>query len=108
MLWAEYFGSFVVPPQDDIYFRQVVRLNAWAAVSAIWRPMASELVAPGLGALRTWTMRLVCVLKTKSSTRAPSGPRAWARTPLGPGSRSARVSSGTKTWSDFKKASLEK
>src|SRR2546430_9585060 len=32
---------------------QAVRANAWAAVSAICRPIARELVAPGLGSLRT-------------------------------------------------------
>src|SRR5207244_10090606 len=76
-------GSYVESPK------------AWLAVSAIMRPIASEDVAPGEGALRTWTMRLPWVLKTKSSTSDPSGPSACARTPLGPGSRSARVSSGT-------------
>src|SRR6266851_8536413 len=50
------------PPNPEFVY--AARPKDCAAVSAIWRPMARELVAPGEGALRTWTMRLVWVLKT--------------------------------------------
>ncbi len=68
--------------------------NAWSTRSAISPAMPSDEVAPGDGALRTWMTRR-SVLNTKSSTRLPSAASAWARTPDGPGSRSASVSSGT-------------
>src|SRR5439155_14213319 len=74
---------------DNFHAATFSRPKVSAAVSAIMRPIASDDVAPGDGALRTWTMRLPCVLKTKSSTSAPSGPSACARTPDGPGNRSA-------------------
>jgi hypothetical protein len=48
--------------------------------SATTRPMASEAVAAGDGALRTWSARSVSE-KAKSSSRAPSRPTAWARVP---------------------------
>ncbi len=56
--------------------------------------MASDEVAAGDGALRTDT---TCPrrLMRKSSTSDPSGSIACARMPLGPGSTSCTVSSGT-------------
>ena len=61
--------------------------------SAISRASASEEVAAGEGALRTWSARSVSET-TKSSIRLPSRPSAWARTPAGPGRTSSGVSSG--------------
>ena len=45
--------------------------------------IASDAVAPGEGALRTWTIRRLPP-RRKSSTSVPSGSIAWARTPDGP------------------------
>jgi STE24 endopeptidase len=61
--------------------------------SAITRAMASDDVAPGDGALRTWTTPSAS-WKTKSSSRVPSRPSACARIPDGPGRTSATSSSG--------------
>src|SRR5215207_2244146 len=62
--------------------------------SAIARAIASEEVAAGEGALRTWRARSVSD-KTKSSISAPSRPSACALTPVKPGSKSPARSSGT-------------
>src|SRR5437667_119907 len=70
------------------------RPNASVASSATWRPIASEAVAAGEGALRTWIASGPATMR-KSSTSEPSGLTAWARTPAPPRTRSAVVSSGT-------------
>jgi len=44
--------------------------------------------------------------KAKSSSSAPSGPTAWARTPLPPGTRSRASMGGTSRWRDRKQPSL--
>src|SRR5262245_24809101 len=62
--------------------------------SARYSAIASEDVAAGDGAFRTAVTRPRLEIR-KSSTSAPSRPRAWARTPDGPATRSALVSSGT-------------
>ena len=48
----------------------------WAMV---W-PILKDAVAAGEGALRTWIMRAASTIR-KSSTRRPSGVKAWALTP---------------------------
>ena len=68
---------------------------------AMTRPMASDAVAAGDGALTTCTTRASpsslpsLPAKAKSSSRVPSWRTAWARTPLPAGTRSSSVSSGT-------------
>ncbi len=56
--------------------------------------MASDDVAAGDGALRTWSTRSVPP-SWKSSTSEPSRASAWARTPLGPNTSWSPRSSGT-------------
>src|SRR5581483_12389167 len=58
-----------------------------SAMSAIMRPIASDEVAAGDGALRTWITPGALEI-TKSSTSVPSRFSACARTPDGPGSTS--------------------
>lgn len=64
------------------------RSNTEDALSLIISAIAKLLVAPGLGAFRTCKTHLLNspwpLSKTKSSTKFPSGSRAWARTPDGP------------------------
>ena len=59
------------------------RPNCSSACAASRPPIASELVAAGEGALRTWISRPLPA-RSKSSTSEPSRPNAWARTPDGP------------------------
>src|ERR1700693_931090 len=61
--------------------------------SAIIRPISKEAVAAGEGALHTWIVDESWMIR-KSSTRLPSGRRAWARTPAPPGTRSLAEISG--------------
>src|SRR5205814_5167662 len=84
---------------------QRARLKVSPARAAMWRPMESEAVAPGEGALTTWTAPSVTLI-LKSSTREPSGLTAWARTPAPPRSMSGSRISGTSFWSDRTKAAL--
>src|SRR5260221_1858280 len=70
----------------------VVRENS-AICSAMTRPISSEAVAAGEGALHTW-IAFGPVTIMKSSTRVPSGRIAWARTPAPPGTRSSSWTSG--------------
>ena len=69
-------------PSDRPDVRQAAAKRS-RAVSASIAPMASELVAAGDGALRTWRMR-PCPPRRKSSTSVPSRSSACARTPEGP------------------------
>ena len=71
----------------------------------MWRPMASDAVAAGDGALTTWTAPSVTLI-LKSSTSEPSGLTAWARTPAPPRSMSPAPISGTSFWSERTKAAL--
>ena len=50
-------------------------------------PISSEAVAPGDGALQTWSALCPRTMR-KSSTRLPSLSSAWARTPASHGTRS--------------------
>jgi hypothetical protein len=59
----------------------------------MWRPMASEAVAAGDGAFRTWTAPGDSTMR-KSSTSDPSSATAWARTPAPPGVMSPGPISG--------------
>jgi hypothetical protein len=70
--------------------------------------MASAEVAAGDGALRTCISRGPCTLKLKSSSRPPSSATDCARTPEGPGTTSAGVSSGMNRWQAATKARLDK
>ena len=68
--------------------------KASTAKSAICDPMAREEVAPGEGALSTWTASFPRRME-KSSSRAPERETAWARTPEPPGARSSAWISGS-------------
>src|ERR1022692_3997335 len=68
--------------------------------ATISSPIASDAVAPGLGAFRTCTA-LACSTKWKSCTNSPCGVMAWARTPVPPVSRSDAWISGTRRCSDW-------
>jgi hypothetical protein len=57
--------------------------NALVAAPTMVPAMASDDVAAGDGALRTWMMFLEFKIE-KSSSSAPSEAMAWARTPDGP------------------------
>ena len=54
--------------------------NDRLAIPAIVSPMLIDAVAAGEGALSTCTIRSASTIR-KSSSRAPSGSSAWARTP---------------------------
>src|SRR6266480_2471421 len=94
--WAVTLTDMQTPVNRGIF--DYTRRNVSVASAAMWRPIASEAVAPGEGALRTW-MASGPVTMRKSSTSEPSGLTACARTPAPPRVRSAEVSSGTSRWS---------
>jgi hypothetical protein len=71
------------------------RPNIASAVSTMALPMLSEAVAAGDGTLSTCRTRAEGT-NWKSSTRAPSGLSAWARTPEPPGTRSLSCTFGTR------------
>src|SRR5439155_16067152 len=74
---------------------------------AMCRPIASEAVAAGDGALRTWIASCETAIR-KSSTSEPSGATACARTPAPPRTRSSVRSSGTSRWRARTKAALRR
>ena len=67
--------------------------NCFSAVCTNISAIASDDVAAGEGALRTYNTP-VCPSTMKSSSSVPSGASACALTPDGPGSRSAGRRSG--------------
>src|SRR5213594_2739468 len=81
------------------------RPKVFTASPAMWRPIAIEAVAPGDGALSTWTASASAMMR-KSSTIVPSGLTAWARTPAPPRVTSSERRAGTSRCSAVTNAAL--
>ena len=72
---------------DLLVVARATSLGQSSSRAAMARPISSDAVAAGDGALRTCSARPTC-WNAKSSTSVPSAETAWARTPAGARSRS--------------------